>query len=490
MIASYAKLFAAVCGLASTAAAVNPLVVEGKDFVDSVTGERFQMIGVDYQPGGSSGFKGTSDPLSDPASCLRDAAIMQYLGINSIRVYNLAPSANHDECVSIFNAAGIYLVLDVNSPLENGSLNRAAPWESYNDIYMQQVFGIIESFKNFPNVAGFFSGNEVINQDSTEDVPNYIRAVQRDMNDYIAKNSNRTIPVGYSAADVRPMLVDTAYYLSCNLTNATDSRSAFFGLNSYSWCGDATYESSGYNVLTDDFKNVSIPVFFSETGCNAVKPRTFSEIESIYSTNMTDAISGALIYEWTQEANDYGLVQINDNGTITLLTDFINLKAAYDKLDFSAIVASNATQNSIEAPVCDPDFITSNVTKDWDIPTRIAGIDKMINDGYTTNVSVGSLVSVSSTNLTQTIYDPSGNIISGIMLNVLANGTVNKPGGNSTTTTVSSSSSSALPDTASSSSSSIGSSASASTTTGAAVSHRAATISGLGVLVATALLAL
>jgi 1,3-beta-glucanosyltransferase GAS3 len=97
------------------------------------------------------------------------------LQINSIRVYNLAPSANHDECASIFNAAGIYLVLDVNSPLENGSLNRAAPWESYNSIYMEQVFGIIESFKNFPNVAGFFSGNEVINQDSTEDAPNYIR---------------------------------------------------------------------------------------------------------------------------------------------------------------------------------------------------------------------------------------------------------------------------------------------------------------------------
>jgi 1,3-beta-glucanosyltransferase GAS3 len=303
------------------------------------------------------------------------------------------------------------------------------------------------------------------------------------MNDYISKNSNRTIPVGYSAADVRPMLVDTAYYLSCNLTNATDSRSAFFGLNSYSWCGDATYESSTYDVLTDDFKNVSIPVFFSETGCNAVKPRTFTEMESIYSTNMTDAISGALVYEWTQEANDYGLVSINDNGTITLLTDFENLKAQYDKIDFSAITASNSTQNSVEAPICNPDSITSNITTDWDIPARVAGIDQMITDGYTTNVSVGALVSVSSTNLTQTIYDPSGNIVTGIMLNVLANGTVNTPGGNATTTTVSSSGSSGT-------ASSTSSSASSSTTTGAAISNRAGAISGLGALIATAFLAL
>jgi 1,3-beta-glucanosyltransferase GAS3 len=95
--------------------------------------------------------------------------------VNSIRVYNLAPSANHDDCASIFNAAGIYMILDVNSPLDNGSLNRGAPWESYNPIYMAQVFGVIEAFKNYPNTAGFFSGNEVINEDSVELVPNYIR---------------------------------------------------------------------------------------------------------------------------------------------------------------------------------------------------------------------------------------------------------------------------------------------------------------------------
>lgn len=67
------------------------------------------------------------------------------------------------------------MILDVNSPLENGSLNRGAPWESYNPIYMAQVFGVIEAFKDYPNTAGFFSGNEVINQDSVEQAPLYIR---------------------------------------------------------------------------------------------------------------------------------------------------------------------------------------------------------------------------------------------------------------------------------------------------------------------------
>lgn len=33
---------------------------------------------------------------------------MQQLGINTLRVYNLSPTLNHDQCVSIFNAVSTY----------------------------------------------------------------------------------------------------------------------------------------------------------------------------------------------------------------------------------------------------------------------------------------------------------------------------------------------------------------------------------------------
>lgn len=86
--------------------AVQPLKVQGNSFVNSETGKRFQIVGMAYQPGGSAGYdpeKG-KDPLSHKETCLRDAALMQVLGINAIRVYNLDPNLNHDECASIFNA--------------------------------------------------------------------------------------------------------------------------------------------------------------------------------------------------------------------------------------------------------------------------------------------------------------------------------------------------------------------------------------------------
>lgn len=162
-----------------------------------------------YQPGGSSGFDPGSgiDPLSDASVCLRDATLMQRLGVNAIRVYNLDPDLDHTACASIFNAAGIYMILDVNSPLPNQSLNRGAPWESYSSTYVERVFDVVAAFMNFPNTLGFFSGNEVINEDSVPEVPAYIRAVTRDLKDFISKQSPRPIPVGYSAADVRPLLM-------------------------------------------------------------------------------------------------------------------------------------------------------------------------------------------------------------------------------------------------------------------------------------------
>lgn len=117
---------------AQLASAVQPLAIKGPDFVIEATGERFQIVGVAYQPGGSSGYKPESgqDPLTNGDICLRDAALMQRLGVNAIRVYNVDPSLNHDECASIFNIAGIYMMLDVNSPLPNESLNRDKPYVS------------------------------------------------------------------------------------------------------------------------------------------------------------------------------------------------------------------------------------------------------------------------------------------------------------------------------------------------------------------------
>lgn len=48
---------------------------------------------------------------------------------------------------------------------------------------------------------------------------------------------------------------------------------------------------------------------------------------------MTGVFSGGLVYEFTQEPNNYGLVKVQSNGNITLLPDFLALKEQFDALE-------------------------------------------------------------------------------------------------------------------------------------------------------------
>lgn len=353
--------------------------------------------------------------------------------MNTIRVYNVSPDINHDDCASIFNAAGIYMIMDVNSPFAGESIDRSNPSSSYHVGYLTRVFKVIENFKGYKNTLAFFAGNEVINDIATaKDNPQYIRAVQRDMKNYIAKHSSRTIPVGYSAADVREILHDTWAYLQCAIDGKTDaSRSDFFGLNSYSWCGStATFETSGYDDIVSMFSNSTVPVFFSEYGCNEVKPRVFTEVGTLYGEQMT-VLSGGLVYEYSQEESDYGLVNINDNGTISLRTDFDNLQGEYNKLNITLIESANSTATSLTAPKCASSLISnSQFSTNFTLPAICPGCQDLIDNGVSGGQE-GKLVSVTATALPFAVYGTNGQEITGLKLNILSDDDSNVPGGSS-----------------------------------------------------------
>ncbi|PGH09717.1 hypothetical protein GX51_00397 [Blastomyces parvus] len=430
LIRVFTALFAL---LASTVVAVTPIEVKGSQFVNSKSSKRFQIIGVDYQPGGSAGYDQESgdDPLTDPDVCLRDAALLQRLGANTIRIYNLNPKSNHDLCASIFNAAGIYLILDVNSPIAHQSLNRADPRSTYHKGYMERVFGIIEAFKDYPNTLAFFGGNEVINEEAVKSVPAYIRAVQRDMKQYIANHAPRQIPVGYSAADIREILEDTWAYMACELEDSPESRSDFFGLNSYSWCGDATYTSSGYNKLVAQFSDTSLPVFFSEYGCNEVQPRVFTEVGALYGPEMTKALGGGLVYEYSQEANNYGLVELNDDKTVTLRVDYNNLMEQYSKIDIPLLESLDPVATSAKPPKCSSGLIkdTKYFEDDFEIPEAPESVPEMIKNGIR-NPTKGKLVEVKDTKPKYEVFDTKGAVLEGLEIKKLEDFQSNLPGEN------------------------------------------------------------
>lgn len=86
---------------------------------------------------------------------------------------------------------------------------------SYNDVYLQHVFATIDVFGKYTNTLGFFAANEVTNAANNTRAATVVKAVIRDMREYIGKHVNRPIPVGYSAADVAENRMQMAEYMNC-----------------------------------------------------------------------------------------------------------------------------------------------------------------------------------------------------------------------------------------------------------------------------------
>ena len=114
----------------------------------------------------------------------------------------------------------------------------------------------------------------------------------------------------------------------------------------------------------------------AEFGC-ITNRRDWNEVAALYSTNMTSVYSGGLAYEYTTEANGYGLVSTT-NGQVAPNADFTRLEAAYKKTpNPSGDGGYSATTTASECPPASDDW---EVTDDL-IPAMPALAQKFMEDG-------------------------------------------------------------------------------------------------------------
>jgi hypothetical protein len=389
----FSTALAAVAPLAAVVSAIDTVVLSNRHLAFNSTGKPFWIKGVDYQPGGSSVFKAGSDPLSNANDCARDIYLFQQLGINTIRVYSVDPTVNHDECMTLLASAGIYLILDVNTPIDGQHLNNQEPWTTYTPQYLQHIFSVIEVFSGYDNTLAFLAGNEVIfDTTSAKTSPNYVKAVVRDMKGYLTNHVARNIPVGYSNADDLRFRTSLAAYLQCGNVGYID----FFGVNSYQWCGKQTFQSAGYDQLVDAYQNYSLPVFFTEYGCNKSPPRLFEEVGAMFSDQMTGVFSGGLAYEYTQETNDFGLVKISSSGDAQTIADYKTLQGQFSKVDVDTLAIPSSAKNNTRPTTCpaEGDPVYDNITANLTLPTTLG--QDMINNGLpsSANVTRGKFVTL------------------------------------------------------------------------------------------------
>jgi len=337
--------------------------VDAVPTIEAVGAKFFYSNGTQYFIKGIAYQLTDDDPLTDTTQCQLDAASMQALGANAIRVYHVDPNGDHSGCMSAFAAAGIYLFVD----LDTFTTAIDPVHTSWNQTQFDAFANVMDAFHSYENTAGFFIGNEVIALANQSLAAPYVKAAARDLKAYRNSKGYRDIPVGYSAADIaelRPMLQN---YLACgsNSSEAID----MFGLNAYEWCGNNNMMTSGYDTLNTYAENYNIPIFFSETGCNTVQPRTFEDQSAIFGSDMNGLWSGAIIYEWIEETNNYGLISygpqvsatvvasgviagISRTGTPSPVTpDYTNLQSQWKTLTPTG-VASSAYSPTLTPPAC------------------------------------------------------------------------------------------------------------------------------------------
>jgi 1,3-beta-glucanosyltransferase GAS5 len=205
----------------------------------------------------------------------------------------------------------------------------------------------------------------------------YVKAIVRDMKAYIKKHLKRAIPVGYSAADVASNRMQMAEYLNCG--DNADERVDFYGINDYSWCGPSSFTVSGYNEKVQNFTDYSVPLFFSEYGCNTVgDSREFSEVKSIYSSQMTGVFSGGLVYEYSQEESDYGLVEIKGD-TVEKFADFNNLKKQFSAVKNPS--GDGGYKKDGKPSACPPKSSAWDFTPFDTLPEMPAKAEALLEDG-------------------------------------------------------------------------------------------------------------
>ncbi|GMM28016.1 1,3-beta-glucanosyltransferase [Martiniozyma asiatica (nom. inval.)] len=315
--------------------------VVGNKFFYANNGSQFYIKGVAYQKNTAGTTSSFVDPLADEATCKRDIPYLVDLQTNVVRVYALNTSANHDACMSLLQDAGIYVIADLSAP-KDSIITTDPSWDV--ELY-ERYTSVVDMMANYDNVLGFFAGNEVITNDTNTDSAPFVKAAVRDTKAYISEKGYRTIPVGYSANDDADTRVESADYFACG---DNDIKADFYGINMYEWCGSSSFKTSGYSDRTAEFANLTVPVFFSEYGCNAVQPRKFTEVSAIYSDEMTDVWSGGIVYMYFQEENDYGLVSVVDDSSVSTMADYKYLKSELLSVSPTSATAASASASAHE----------------------------------------------------------------------------------------------------------------------------------------------
>ncbi|KAI1089960.1 glycoside hydrolase family 72 protein [Rostrohypoxylon terebratum] len=308
-----------------------PVTIRGKFFWQNE--KRFLINGVVYTL--FQELPEMVDPLTDDHlnELERSIPLLTELGVNTIFVYHIDSTKNHDTAMEMLSEVGIYVLPCIAPPYDESKII------TLDDLHTPSILGYcfrcVDSMMKYPNTLGFVSSTGQIDDVSKTVVAPSIRAVVRDVKVYIrlvsTKKRMRTLPVGVFIPDQRSLLkLQYEYFTSAPEVCAVD----FIGFNEFSYVGDSPMMYSSYYDLINIFSTSPVPAFFSMYGNKAISPRPFHETQALYGDfRMLSTFSGGIVFEFFQSSLGFGLVQRTARRKsrrvqvrLTRLEDFNNLR--------------------------------------------------------------------------------------------------------------------------------------------------------------------
>jgi hypothetical protein len=325
-----ALLVSSQLNIVSSQSCPAPIVIKGKKFFNSQTGEYFPVKGINYYPrpnAGELGEGGSRDYFTEEMRPIWERDIEQFkaLGVNAIRLYAVDPSENHDAFMCALQEAGIYVIVGLSASCEDCAITKDEAPACYPAALKDRGQYIINVFSKYTNVLAFSAGNE-INLVAPAGEPEGNAACKkqfiRDMRAYISgcgPDVMRQIPVGLVTADIERE--ENAMYYGCQTVPGDDLEvTEWYGINTYVHCdGSATDISqlTGYQMLLNDFGTygLSYPVMLTEFGClNPSFPtlinddgmsfdaqRTWLQVEAIFDPQYEVEFNGGFVFEYSTE---------------------------------------------------------------------------------------------------------------------------------------------------------------------------------------------
>ncbi|RHY55184.1 hypothetical protein DYB38_003501 [Aphanomyces astaci] len=247
---------------------------------------------------------------------------LKALGINTIRLYAVDPTAPHDKFMCELSKLGIYAFVGMAAICEGCYvLDTEAP-KCYTDAMFTRAMKIYNAFAVVLIAnKGFSVGNENNLGTQIEKSAPCVKALIRDVRTYADKcnGSLRPVPIGLDNADIDTTLHPRASWLGyydCLKDGNENTRAEWIGFNPYVECDTTihvTYEDSkGLQKLVSDYKQskYSRPIVLGEFGCIKVV-NTVSGIEqqrNFYDAkwmneapDMTEYVVGGIAFEYSVE---------------------------------------------------------------------------------------------------------------------------------------------------------------------------------------------